>query len=47
MTDLIKTRSNVLAELARAKALFQQRSIQAILTQCTPGSKPDQEKERE
>ena len=47
MTDTIKTRSNVLAELALAKALFQQRSLRAILTHGAPGSKQDQEKEGE
>lgn len=35
--------SNLLAELARAKALFQQRTIAEILTEGGPGSKPDQE----
>lgn len=39
----IKTRSNLLSDLARAKVLFQQRAVVAILTQETPASKPDQE----
>lgn len=40
----IKTGSNVLTDLARAKALFQQRAIIAVLTEGQAGSKPDQEK---
>ena len=43
MTDPIKTRSNLLADLARAKALFQQRAIMAVLMEGALGSKPDQE----
>ncbi|MBD9529023.1 hypothetical protein [Paracoccus sp. PAR01] len=43
MTDVIKTGSNVLADLARAKALFQQRTILAIMQDGADRSKPDQE----
>ena len=43
MADPIKTRSNLLADLARAKALFQQRAIMAVLMEGAPQSKPDQE----
>lgn len=39
----IKTGSNLLADLARAKALFQQRTVLAILTEGSQQSKPDQE----
>lgn len=39
----IKTGSNLLADPARAKALFQQRTVLAILTEGAPQSKPDQE----
>lgn len=39
----IKTRSNLLSDLARAKVLFQQRTVVAILTQEIPASKRDQE----
>lgn len=41
-TDQIKARSNVFGDLARAKALFQQRTIMAILSEGGPESKPDQ-----
>ncbi|WP_176408583.1 hypothetical protein [Haematobacter massiliensis] len=43
MGERIKTQSNVLADLANAKALFQQRTIVAILTQQPAQSKADQE----
>lgn len=43
MGNEIKTRSNLLSDLARAKVFFQQRTVVAILTQGTPKSKPDQE----
>ena len=43
MSESIKTQSNVLADLARIKALFQQRSIIAHLGKMPPGSKADQE----
>ena len=43
MAREIKTRSNLLSDLARAKALFQQRTVVAILTQEIPESKRDQE----
>lgn len=39
MTD----KSKLLADLARVKALFQQRTLEAILTDGAPKSKPDQE----
>lgn len=45
MADLIKTQSNLLADLARAKALFQQRTLAALLREGEPQSKPDQERE--
>ena len=43
MADPIKTGSNLLADLARAKALFQQSAIMAVLMEGAPQSKPDQE----
>lgn len=43
MDDPIKTRSNVLADLARVKALFQQRAIVAHLGKMPPGSRHDQD----
>jgi ribosomal protein L37E len=39
MAGPIKTGSNILADLARAKALFQQRTIVAILSEGAPESK--------
>lgn len=39
--------SKVLADLARAKALFQQRSLIALLTEQPAKSKPDQERDKE
>ena len=39
--------SKVLADLARAKALFQQRSLFALLTEQPAKSKPDQERDKE
>ena len=44
MGNEIKTRSNLLSDLARAKALFQQRAVVAILTQEATESKRDQER---
>ena len=35
-------RSNLLADLARAKAVLQQRTVVAILTEGQPQSEPDQ-----
>lgn len=43
MGDAVKTASNVLAELAKVKALFQQRAIVAILKKQPTQSKHDQE----
>ena len=43
MAREIKTRSNLLSDLARAKALFQRRTVVAILTQEAQASKRDQE----
>lgn len=37
------SRSNLLSDLAKAKALFQQRSLLALLNERPAGSKPDQE----
>lgn len=37
------TNQNLIKELAAAKALFQQRTLVAILTQQPIGSKPDQD----
>lgn len=45
MSDPIKGQSNLLADLALAKALFQQRAIVALLREGADQSKPDQEKE--
>lgn len=42
MTAPIKTPSNLLTDLARAKALFQQRTITALLTEGGPASNPGQ-----
>lgn len=39
----IKTQSKLLADLARAKALFQQRTLLALMGERPAGSKPDQE----
>lgn len=43
MADPIKTRSNLLTDIARAKALFQQRAIMAVMMEGVSQSKPDQE----
>lgn len=43
MGRAVSDQSKLLAELARAKALFQQHTIAAILTEGAPQSKPDQE----
>lgn len=44
MTDQSNDDQKVLADLTKAKALFQQRSILAAIGVLPPGSKDDQEK---
>ena len=46
MSERLKADQTILAELARVKALFQQRSILAHLGKMPPGSKADQENQQ-